>query len=226
MKNKRNTLCGMLLVCATLLAFISCSNDDDEAPRIDSVWYNMVNRPIEQAVCAYPGQTLCLHGSGFDSMSRLIVNGTNLDLNLLYVYKSDNYITFQLPSDVKTLGDNIRVVTSKGMCDFSFVIRPKEEQPVIKAFSATTLIPGRTLTITGTCLSGAKEVSLPLAYGEKIQCVFDETLENDDEAVHVIIPENVTFATGLCEIVMEKYDEERDITYTEKVYSSSTNFTN
>lgn len=224
-KNIKN-LYGLLLTCVAILTFTACSNDDDEAPRIDSVWFNMVSRPIEQAPCAYAGQTICLRGSGFGDLKKLIVNGTSINLTTLYVYASDNNITFQLPSDVKTTGDNIRVVTSKGMCDFPFVVRPKDEQPTITAFSSTTLIAGRTLTITGTFLGGAKEVWLPLVYGEKVQCVFDETQENDDETVHVIIPENATFATGICEIVMEKYDEERDITYTEKVYSSSTNFTN
>ncbi|MBQ8714364.1 MAG: hypothetical protein IJ552_04040 [Prevotella sp.] len=224
-KNIKN-LCRLLLVYVALLTFTSCSNGDDEAPRIDSVWFNMVSRPIEQASCAYAGQTICLRGSGFGDLRKLIVNGTSINLTTLYVYASDNNITFQLPSDVKTTGDRIRVVTGKGMCDFPFVVRPKDEQPAITAFSSTTLIPSRTLTITGTFLGGATEVWLPLAFGDKVSCAFDETQENDDETVHVIIPEDVTFATGRCEVVMEKYDEERDIYYTEKVYSSSTNFTN
>ncbi len=226
MKNKMKKLYGLLLLCTALCTMTACSNDDDEAPRIDSVWFNMVSRPIEQATCAYPGQTICLRGSGFGDLKKLIVNGTSINLTNLFVYESSNNITFQLPSDVKTTGDNIRVVTSKGMCDFPFIIRPADQEPEIKAFSSTTLIAGSTLRITGASLGGATEVWLPLTYGDKVRCTIDETQENDDENVYVIIPDDVDFATGLCEIVMEKYDEERDIIYTEKVYSSAINFTN
>lgn len=226
MNNKMKKLYGLLLVCSALCTLTACSNDNDEEPRIDSVWYNMVSRPIEQATCAYPGQTISLRGSGFGNLKKLIVNGTSINLTTLYVYESANSITFQLPADVKTTGDNIRVVTSKGMCDFPFIVRPTDQEPEIKSFSSTTLIAGNTLKIMGTSLGGATEVWLPLTYGDKVLCNIDETQESDDENVYVIIPDGVDFATGRCEIVMEKYDEERAITYTEKVYSTAINFTN
>ena len=217
-------LYNMLLACVALLVLASCNKDDDEAPRIDSVWFNMVNRPVEQAVCAYPGQTVCLRGEHLGDLKRVIVNGTDINLNTLYVYESSSAITFQLPTDVSTEGDNIRVVTKWGMADFNFIVRPADEKPAISTFSATTLIGGRTLTITGTNLEGAKEVWLPLTFGGRTSCELIAGEEEDGTTVSVIIPDGETFGRGQCEIVMEKTDDVRGITYTEKVYSAETDF--
>lgn len=216
----------LLLLVAGILLLTACSKVDDDAPRIDGVWYNMVAQPIEQAVCAYPGQTVCLRGEHLGNLKRLIVNGTDIALTNIYVYESDRNITFQLPSDVRTEGDNIRVVTRYGMVDYPFVIRPASEQPAISKFSSTTLVAGSTLTITGANLDGAKEVWLPLTFGGTVQCAFDTAQENTDTEVHIIVPEGVDFATGQCQIIMEKYDVVRDLTYTESVFSASTDFRN
>ena len=228
MNNISRILCqciGATLMLLQLSLLTSCE-DDNAAPYIESVWFNMVSQPIEQAPCAYPGQTLCLHGEHLDDLRRLIVNGTDINLNTLFVYESDNYITFQLPSDVRTKGDKIRVVTAYGMYDFPFIVRPASEQPAISTFSATTLIGGRTLTITGSNLDGVQEVWLPLTYGERVQCNVLPAEEDAQTTVRIIIPEGVDFATGSCEIVMQKTDYERGITYTEKVYSTTTDFRN
>ncbi len=217
---------GSLLVgCALLAGFASC-DEQGEAPTIDSVWYNMVGQPIEEAVCAYPGQTLCIRGQHLGDLQRLIVNGTDINLNTLFVYESDQSITFQLPADVSTEGDNIRVVTSWGMVDHPFVVRPASEQPAITAFSSTTLVVGRTLTITGTHLEGAEEVWLPLTYDGRVRCNLDGNQPSDSTTVHAVVPADANFATGRCEIVMTKNDAARGITYTEKVFSASTNFSN
>ena len=217
--------CDFIAACILIFAAVlsSCSSNE-EAPHIDSVWMNMVSQPIAEAVCAYPGQTICLHGQHLSDLKRVIVNGTDINLNTLYVYESDNYITFQLPSDVNTVGDNIRVVTKWGMADYSFIVRPLDEKPVITAFSTTTLVQGRTLTITGTNLSGASSVILPLAYDETITCPAETEQETAGTTVNVTIPADVTFATGRCAIVMEKTDEARGITYTERVYSDVVDF--
>ena len=222
MKKKfpNNLLCTCLLCAA---AFASCNDDIDE-PRIDSVWSNMVSRPVEQIPCAYPGQTICLRGDNLGDLKRIIVNGTDINLNTLYVYESNTALTFQLPSDVNTTGDKIRVVTRWGMTDYPFVIRPSAEKPVITAFSSTTLVAGRTLTVTGTNLEGASEVWLPLAFDGRVSCELADEPDADGTALRVIVPDDVTFATGLCEIVMQKTDTLRKITYTEKVYSASTDF--
>ncbi len=207
--------------------FISCSDSEDGGqPRIDSVWYNMVSQPVEQAPCAYPGQVICIRGGGFSGLRQLIVNDTEINLNTLFVYQSADNITFQLPSDVSTNGDYIKVVTANGQTTFPFVVRPTEEQPVINAFSANTLIAGRTLVIAGSNLDGVTEVWLPLAFGGRIRCEFDSTQTNDNSTIYVVVPAEATFATGRCEVVMEKYDAERNITYTEKTYSATTNFIN
>lgn len=220
MKQINNSL---LLACLVLLACPSCTKDE-EGPRIDSVWMNMVQRPVEQVSCAYPGQTICVRGEHLGDLRRVIVNGTDINLNTLFVYESDNAVTFQLPSDVNTSGDKIRVVTRWGMFDFPFVIRPKSAQPVITAFSATTLVAGRTLTITGSNLEGVRQVWLPTAFGGRVQCELDASQQSSGTSVYVIIPADVSFATGYCELVMEKTDTERGITYTDKAYSAETNF--
>lgn len=232
MNKTRHSLLPLCLF-GLLLLLAACSRND-EAPRIDSVWYNMVSRPIEQAPCAYPGQTLCLHGSGFEDLRLLIVNGTHIDLNNILVYVADNYITFQVPADVNTTGDNIRVVTAHGKADYHFVIRPKSEQPSFYydsnsstiPFSATTLVPGNSLSIRGTNLTGVREVWLPLAFNGRIRCEFDDTKTNTDDYVYVTVPQATNFASGRCELVLERTDDTRGITYVEKVYSDITNFIN
>lgn len=214
-----------MLWLATCAILVGCSKDED-TPRIDSVWINMVSRPVEQVECAYPGQTICLRGNGLGDLKRIIVNGTDINLNTLYVYESSTALTFQLPSDVNTTGDNIRVVTRWGMCDYPFVIRPKTEQPTITAFSATTLVAGRVLTITGTNLNGATEVWLPQTFGGRIQCTLDGEQAEDGTSLQVVIPDNATFAAGQCEVVMQKHDAERSLDYSVKAYSVTTNFSN
>ena len=214
-----------LLLVSCLLLLTACSKDED-APHIDGVWYNMVSYPIEQAPCAYPSQTICVRGSHLDNLRRVIVNGTDIDFKNYLEYMSESSLTFRLPGDISTTGDNIRVVTAYGMCDYHFVIRPESEQPRISSFSSTTLLSGSTLTITGTNLTGATEVWLPLTFGGRIQCAFDDTQVNTDTKVYVKIPSDVAFATGRCEIVMVKHDASRDLTYTEKTFSASTDFKN
>lgn len=226
MKKKHiNNILIVLMACMSLPLLTACETEE-EAPRIDSVWMNMVSRPVEQVSCAYPGQTICLRGENLGDLKRVIVNRTDINLNTLFVYESSTAITFQLPSDVNTEGDNIRVVTKWGMVDYAFIVRPLSEKPTIAAFSATTLIPGRTLTITGTNLEGAKEVWLPLVFDGRVACDIDDSQTANGTSVSVIIPDGVTFAKGQCEIVMEKTDAARGITYTEKVYSSATDFRN
>lgn len=214
---------SLLVVCGVIMVCTSCSDDDNGQPRIDSVWMNMLSQPIAETTFAYPGQTICLHGTGFGALKQVIVNGTEINLNTLFVLETSNYITFKLPSDVSTEGDYITVVTGSGEATIPFIVRPTSEKPTITAFSSTTLIGGRTLTITGTNLDGATRVWLPLAFGEKVECELSETTST---SVTVIIPEDADFATGCCEIMMEKYDETRDINYIETVYSTSTNFNN
>lgn len=224
-----------LSVVSLLMLLLTACSDDKEAPRIDSVWFNMVSRPIEQAPCAYPGQTLCLRGSGLGGLRKLSVNGTVIDLNSILVYVSDNSITFQVPRDVKTTGDNIHVVTTNGKADYPFIIRSAAEQPSFGydsnssstvPFSSLTLVPGNTLEIKGTNLGGVKEVWLPLAFDGRIQCALDPEMPSTDEKIYVKIPETANFASGRCEVVMEKYDAERDLTYTDKLYSKVHDFKN
>ncbi|MBQ3699895.1 MAG: hypothetical protein II886_08305 [Prevotella sp.] len=225
MTKQINNILFVLMACVSLPLLTACQKDE-EAPRIDSVWMNMVTRPVEQVSCAYPGQTICLRGENLGDLKRVIVNHTDINLNTLYVYESSTAVTFQLPSDVNTAGDNIRVVTKWGMTDHTFIIRPLAEQPAVTAFSATTLVAGRTLTITGENLEGVREVWLPLAFNSRVQCDIDASQPADATTVSVIIPDGVTFAKGQCELVMQKTDATRGITYTEKVYSSSTDFRN
>lgn len=215
----------LLPLCAAAAALCGCSADY-EAPVIDSVWLNMVTRPVEEVSCAYPGQTLCVRGEHLGDLKRVIVNGTDINLNTLFVYESPTAVTFTLPAGVGTRGDYIRIVTSWGMAEHPFVVRPAAEMPEIAAFSATTLIPGRTLTITGTNLQGAVRVLLPLAFDGSVECEPAGEQAEGGTSVDVVIPDGVTFATGRCCIEMTKHDDGRGIDYTEKVFSDKTDFRN
>lgn len=227
-------IANLSVVSLLMLLSVACS-DDKEMPRVDGVWFNMVSRPIEQTTCAYPGQTLCVRGSGLGGLRKLTVNGTVINLNNILVYASDNSITFQVPADVKTTGDNIHVVTTNGKVDYPFIIRTAAEQPTLSydsnsssvvPFSSLTLVPGNTLEIKGSNLEGVKEVWLPLAFGDRIQCELDPETASTDEKIFVKIPETAHFASGRCEVVMEKYDAVRDITYIDKLYSKVHDFKN
>lgn len=218
------------LLLLTIMAIISCSKND-EAPTIEGVWKNMTAEPIEQTEYAYPGQTLCIHGSGFSELRRLFVNGTDIDLSSTLIYDTDSYITFQLPADVRTSTydqqDYIRVITAYGEAVYRpFLVKPASEQPSITHFSSTTLVAGRTLTITGVNLGGVTDVWLPLAFGDKVRCELSAESEPTPTNVSVIIPDGVSFATGKCVIAMQKTDFLSGRTYTERVYSSTTDFTN
>ena len=226
MKSFNTRLLRLVGGCFLARCALGACSADAEQPRIDSVWINMVSRPVEEVTCAYPGQTLCLRGEHLGDLSRVIVNGTDINLNTLFVYQSDAAITFSLPSDVNTEGDYIRVVTRWGMAEIPFVVRPKSEKPQITAFSATTLVPGRTLTITGANLQGAVEVWLPLAFDERICCEPDGVQDDGGGSIQIVIPDEVTFASGRCEVVMEKMDPQRGLRYTEKVFSDKTDFVN
>lgn len=222
---KRYMIKVLMMLAAVMLA--SCSKDN-QAPVIDSVWKNMISEPIAQTDYAYPRQTLCVRGGGFANLRKVFVNGTEIDLVKSLIYDTDNSITFQLPDDVNTTNGNtnyIRVITARGEDVYRpFLVKPISEKPEITGFSATTLVAGRTLTIKGVNLEGATDVWLPAPFEQQVRCEFDPTTEPTATAVTVIIPQDVKFAQGKCVITMQKTFEGN--TYTENVYSSTTNFSN
>lgn len=213
------TTCKILLLTAALV-IASCSKDE-EAPVIDSVWKNMISEPVAQTSYAYPGQTLCLHGSGFTDLQKIVVNGTRIDISSSLVYDTDNYVTFKLPADVATEGDVIKLYTLHGETTYSpFIVKPASQQPTIASFSSTTLTAGQTLTITGTNLDGATDVWLPLAFDDQVRCEMSGA--PTATSITVFIPEGVSFATGKCVIAMQKTANGHN--YTEHVYSKTTDF--
>ncbi|MBR1413029.1 MAG: IPT/TIG domain-containing protein [Prevotella sp.] len=222
-------ICKTLLLL-TAIGCLSCSKDDD-APYIESVWKNMIAEPIAQTEYAYPGQTICLHGSGFYDLRKIFVNGTDIDITSSFIYDTENYITFQLPKDVNTSTsdqqDYIRVITAHGESVYRpFLVKPANEQPTITAFSSVRLLPGRTLTITGTNLDGATSVRLPLTFDREVSCLLDSDKEQTSTTVYAIIPDGCDFATGRCVVEMQKTNPISGNTYTECVYSSTTDFVN
>ena len=225
-----NKLIFKTLLLLTVAGCLSCSKDDD-APNIESVWKNMISEPIAQTDYAYPGQTICLHGSAFYDLRRIFINGTDIDLSTSFIYDTENYITLQLPNDVNTsTGDQqdyIRVITSHGEAVYRpFLVKPTSQQPTITAFSSVRLLPGKTLTITGTNLEGATAVRLPLAFDREVKCELDPEKEQSSTTVYAIIPEGCDFATGKCVVEMQKTDASSGRTYTECVYSQTTDFIN
>lgn len=217
------------LVCCNLAAVLTSCSDDNDVPCIDSVWKNMAAEPVEQVSCAYPGQTICLRGSGFSDLKRIVVNGNKVDVMNTLIYDTDNSITFKIPSDVDTSvsPSTIKVVTAYGDTTYTgLLIKPTSEKPIVSSFSATTLSAGQTLVIKGKNLEGATAVYLPLCFDQKVKCEFDTTQENTATDLYVIIPADVNYAKGQCQVVMEKTDPVSDIVYTENAYSATTNFSN
>lgn len=221
--------CGLLLICLTVLSCIACSNDDD-SPVIDNVWRNMSAEPIASVDYAYPGQTLCLRGSGLGGLQKVIVNDTEIDVKNTLIYDTSESITFQLPADVNVSTPEccyIKVVTAGGEATFQpFYVKDSSEKPAITGFSSTLLVAGSKLTINGRNLDGVTEVYLPATYGQQVMCQIDEETESTETAIYVIVPDNTTFARGQVEVAMEKTNSLTGNTYTEKVYSATTNFSN
>lgn len=216
---------GLLLLCLPLIV-VACSKDEDE-PVIYSVWTNMTAAPAEQVTYAYPGQTLCLRGSGLGELRKLNVNGTLIDITKTQIYDTDNCVFFKLPADISTTGDYIKVVTRYGEVTYRpFIVRPASVQPKITKFSATTLVAGRTLTITGQNLEGAAGVWLPTPFDGSVKCELDTEKTNTETTVYAVIPTGAKFAKGQCRILMQKSDSVRGITYRENVYSAVTDFRN
>lgn len=222
------------LLCFFPFACTSCDKDDASMPVIESVWSNMSSAPIHQIEYAYPGQTISLRGSGFSGANMVIVNGTKIGLTASQIYNTDQSIIVRLPGDVATMWEDgetylkVRVGENEAIYE-PFYVKSTAEQPVLNAataFSSTILVPGSTLTISGTNLDGATEVYLPLVFDQKVKCEFDPSRMNTDTRLYVIVPEGVKFARGQAEIVMTKTCEFNGAEYVERLYSNITNFSN
>lgn len=221
----------LTVVCLCVFGCFSCRDDKFTAPRIDSVWNNMGNQPIEQVECTYPEQTICLRGAGFTGVRKLNVNGMDIDLTDTQIYNTDASIIIGLPKEVATTTATglayLKVENSVGTAVYEpFYVFDSTEKPKISGFSSTTLIPGGILQIKGSNLSGAVEVYLPLAFEQRILCEFDETQPSTDTEVYVKIPEGVNFAKGQVAIVMRKIYSATGDEYMDTVYSDETNFSN
>lgn len=222
----------LTVVCLCAFSCFSCGNNDDlSAPQIESVWNNMSTQPIEQVDCSYPQQTICLRGSGFSGVGKLIVNGTEIDLTDTKIYNTDNSIIVALPKEVATTTSTgqayLQVENAVGKAVYEpFYVFDSSEKPKITSFSSTALTSGSTLRIAGSNLGGAVEVYLPLAFDQKVLCEFDANQTSSDTEIFVIVPEGVTFAQGQVEIVMHKTYAGTGDEYTTKAYSDVTNFSN
>lgn len=215
------------ILCYVILGFLSSCSSDNECPIIESTWKNIATEPIKEISCTYPGQTICLRGKGFKDLKRVIVNGTKIDMMSTLLYDTDNSITFKIPTNVDTSvrPSTIKLVTINGDTTYTkLLIKPSKEQPIIRSFSSTSLQAGKTLIITGSNLDRATEVYLPLCFEQKVKCEFDKTKENTTTDLYVLIPSNLNFAKGKCQVVMQKLDESSGSTYTENAYSQTTDF--
>lgn len=222
-----------IVACLSVFSCFSCDSDDDgvTAPVINGVWRNMEAQPFEQIQCAYPRQTICLRGKGFSGVKKLNVNGYEIDLTETQIYNTDRSIIIALPQEVATTTATgsafLKVENAAGEAVYEpFYVFSEDEQPKITNFSTTALTPGSSLRIAGTNLDGATEVYLPLAFDQKVKCEFDPEQTNSDTNVYVIIPDGVSFAQGVVEIVMNKVYAPTGTEYVDKVYSEVTNFTN
>lgn len=224
-----NDIKRYLFTLLMMLLMASCT--EETKPMIDQVWINDTDFPVGRVDCAYPDQTLCLYGHGFSGLQEVIVNGTGIDISTTLVYDTDRNITFLLPEDIAVSDgpDNmyIKVVTNVGEYEYTpFLVKPSELFPEVTSVSSVILVPQTVLVIKGRNLDGAREVYLPAAYEEKVLCAFSEEHVNTSETLHVIVPDEVRFATGQVEIIMDKHDEACGFSYEEKVYSSIYDFIN
>lgn len=221
----------LAVACVCVFGCLSCGDDELSAPRIDGVWNNMGGQPIEQTECSYPQQTIAICGAGFSGISKVNINGMDIDLTDSQIYNTDASIIVALPKDVPTTTDTglafVKVENAIGSAVLEpFYMFDSDEKPQISGFSETVLIPGRTLTIKGKNLGGAIEVYLPLAFEQKVLCEFDNAQTSTDTEVYVVVPEGVNFARGQVSIVMKKTYKPTSDEYTDKVYSEVTNFSN
>lgn len=218
------------------LAVISLTacDDNESQPHIDSVWVNVSSEPVREVSYAYPGQLLCLHGSGFDGLQKIEVNGYDISITGSLIYDNDRYVTFTCPSDIYISEDykrcDIKVTTAGGECIYTpFIIKPTSEKPAISRFSTTALLAGTNLTITGRHFGTVKKVLLPGTFDTMIECELADGIEPTETSVTVVVPEDVKFATGRACILMEMVEYISDPDgrkYEECVYSSETSFTN
>jgi hypothetical protein len=221
---------AMIIIASSFFCCMSCGSDAD-APSIDGVWNNTESVPVEQIHGVYPGQTICLHGTGFSSLQQIVINNISVGITNTEIYDTDNFITFNIPDSVVSTAVSglklIKVVTANGAATYDeFLVKAKSEKPSISSVSATTLVAGSTLQIKGANLEGAQTAYLPLTFEQSIQCQLDTTQVSDASNVYIIVPQNVNFASGQLKIVMQKTDSISSTTYTENVYSKTINFKN
>lgn len=213
-----------------VLSFSSCKSEH-EAPVIESVWSNSSAAPAEKVEFSYPEETICLHGHDFSDLQEVSVNGVAIDLMKTIMYDTDSFITFAIPTEVKSTKDCgksvILIKTAHGTTTYEpFLIKSTSEKPTIISVSAKALTAGGTLEIKGTNLDGAFEAYLPLSFDQSVKCELDTENQSTSTSVFVTIPDHVNFATGKVKLVMNKKSEELDKEYTETVYSSKIDFTN
>lgn len=221
---------AMAIITSSFFCCMSCGSDV-ESPAIKGVWNNTESMPVEQIYCVYPGQTICLHGTGFSSLQQIAINNLSVGIINTEIYDTDSFITFKIPDSVTTTAVSglklIKVVTVNGTATYdAFLVKAKSEKPSVSSVSATTLIAGSTLQIKGANLEGAQAVYLPLTFEQSIQCQLDTTQVSDASNVYITVPQNVNFASGQLKIVMQKRDSISSTTYTENVYSKTINFKN
>lgn|SRR5574344_63331 len=229
-KSKFISLYAIAVLSVCILFCMSCASDT-EHPTIESVWNNTASVPVEQVFCAYPGQTLCLHGIGFSGIKQITVNNTIIGVSNTAIYDTDSFITFKLPDSVATTDNSnlkyVKVETSNGETTYEpFIIKSLSMRPSVSSVSATTLVAGSVLQIKGSNLDGVQEVYLPLTFEQMIKCKLDSTQASDASNVYVVVPGGVNFASGQLKIVMQKRDSVISNSYTENVYSSTINFKN
>ena len=220
----------MVIIVFFTTCWISCSSDSS-TPMIEGVWNNTASVPIEQISCAYPGQTVCLHGTGFSNLKQIVVNNTVISISNTAIYDTDSFVTFKMPDSVATTVATslkyIKLLTDNGETTFEpFIIKPTSERPSISSVSTTSLTAGSILQIKGANLNGVQHIYLPLTFEQSVECQIDTSQVSDASNVYIDVPQGVNFASGLLKIVMQKTDSVTSSSYTENVYSKTINFKN
>ena len=194
MNNKILNKLWALAMVIILIAYTACEKTTDNSgpATIQKVYLENAQSsvPDREVTFARLGQVIRLEGSGFEGITKVLINGESCYFNPVFV--TDNSMIVQISSDVPTSSapEDVKntIVLFKGNNGYSYPFEIRAAAPSITAVSHTMPVAGDEITITGTGLQGVTQVIFP---GD----IEASTFSSDDEDgkwVKVTIPDGIT----------------------------------